>query len=82
MSSTRVRVFAPTKNIGAVNGYLYCIALPVLYNGKVDSAVSVSLPSFRADESKLALVEEALRAATSRIAEFQREQRQSFSSGR
>ena len=53
-----VRQGAIARDIGELNPQLHCYAVPVTYAGRVDCAVSVSLPAFRDTPEKGAQVEE------------------------
>ena len=53
-----VRQGAIARDIGELNPQLHCNAGPVTYAGRVNCAVSVSLPAFRDTPEKGAQVEE------------------------
>ena len=74
----RVRQGAIARDIGDINPQLHCYAVPVAYAGRVDCAMSVSLPAFRDTPEKGAQVEEELRKAVARLEQFMNEAHECF----
>jgi DNA-binding IclR family transcriptional regulator len=74
----KIKQGAPATDFGEINEHLYCYALPVRYNGAVDCAISVSLPSFRATPEKQRLIEEALQQARGKLEIYMHNQHLSF----
>lgn len=74
----RVRQGAIARDIGDINPQLHCYAVPVTYAGRVDCAMSVSLPAFRDTAEKGAQVEEELRKAAARLEQFMNEAHECF----
>lgn len=74
----RVRQGAIARDIGDINPQLHCYAVPVTYAGRVDCAMSVSLPAFRDTPEKGAQVEEELRKAVARLEQFMNEAHECF----
>ena len=73
-----VRRGAIARDIGELNPQLHCYAVPVTYAGRVDCAMSVSLPAFRDTPEKGAQVEEELRKAAARLELFMHEAHECF----
>ena len=74
----RVRQGAIARDIGDINPQLHCYAVPVTYAGRVDCAMSVSLPAFRDTPEKGAQVEAELRKAAARLEYFMNEAHECF----
>lgn len=73
-----VRQGAIARDIGEINPQLHCYAVPVIYGGRVDCAMSVSLPAYRDTPEKHAQVEGELRKAAARLELFMRESQECF----
>ena len=73
-----VRRGAIARDIGEINPQLHCYAVPVTYAGRVDCAMSVSLPAFRDTLEKGAQVEAELRKAAERLELFMNEAHECF----
>lgn len=61
------------KDLGEINEHLLCYALPIRYNGKVNCALSVSLPTFRLNNDKERLIIQSLWFAKEQIEKFMME---------
>ena len=68
------------RDIGEINPQLHCYAVPVSYAGRVDCAMSVSLPAFRDTPEQGEQVEAELRKAAARLEHFMNEAHECFCS--
>ena len=66
----KVRQGAIARDIGEINPQLHCYAVPVTFAGRVDCAMSVSLPAFRDTPEKHQQVESELRKAVAKLEQF------------
>ena len=73
-----VRKGAIARDIGELNPQLHCYAVPLTYAGRVDCAMSVSLPAFRDTPEKGKQVEEELRRASAQLEQFMNEANECF----
>ena len=67
------------KDLGEINPDLHCLSAPVRFEGRVDCAISVSLPAFRDTPEKRALVKEELKKAAAKLEACMRERQEGFS---
>ena len=75
-----VRQGAIARDLGKINPQLHCYAVPVIHAGRVDCAMSVSLPAFRDTPEKHVQVEAELRKAVARLERFMDETHEGFCS--
>ncbi|WP_294447255.1 IclR family transcriptional regulator [uncultured Mailhella sp.] len=76
----QVREKGIAMDIGEIIADLHCLSVPVHFEGRVDCAMSVSLPSFRDTPEKRAIVSLALKNAAAKLEGFMRESQECFSS--
>lgn len=67
-------------DLGAINPELHCMGVPVMVNGRIDCAMSVSLPAFRDDEEKRKVVMAALKRASGDLERYMHGNQEFFSS--
>ncbi len=68
------------RDVSEGHEHLNCFALPIRLNGRIDAAVSVTLPDFRLNGEKEALVRDALSRGRAAIEEHLRSAGRGFSS--
>ena len=74
----KVRQGSIARDIGEINPQLHCYAVPVTFAGRVDCAMSVSLPAFRDTPEKHQQVESELRNAVAKLEQFMNETHECF----
>lgn len=63
----KIRQTHIAKEFEEITEFLYCIAVPLVSDGKIFAAISISIPSFRANEEKIDLAIKLLLKAKEQI---------------